>query len=735
MKKYFLHFLLVIVCSNAFGMADSIIIPIQRQRNHERVNEEQIKCDNADGKLDGFIKVSDNEEINLQVTDALIRKINLLQDFVETSKKIASNNEKVRQLNYIQEVLISFRTEWKSKKLNPVLAPLLIDNFEKILKANIDTVSMVDLIKEVPYEIGKINVEIFKSNIGYIESKNILFIKFGTLYPDKILANIRPFANESFADSMVVLAAINNPKQLYDYASSTNSLESKLIRRNKNPMVMTIVKLSTTPNALLYYPFLDDILKGKQSIDSIKKFISAGEKQIDSVGYFKLLVKTEIGYQQRLIAKDTPVGMFGTNGLREMLHKKAIQHFITPINELHEQNNLSLRMRALDQLSAQDLYYVMVMGENDIYTSSYKHSFEILLKKMGVLPRGDELMISVNMDFFRKFIKLAANFNQLDVFLKTMPAEKSTVLMKAFVANLDRSTNLEDAVDVADSYSSIKDKELLQTILKNVSNNEVRSSNDNNNRGKTIYSLLKTIFLSADSSNVDLTSEIGIPSIYSIDNKYLIDDSGRIVQQVFFYGDDDGRMNYNGFIQSFSSKEWKITTLKEWVEIKSLKSKVWIYANLPLNSDKNLDDTAQVHLSTYLIKKKIAPSVVIHRGHSYWLPGTIKRMGASAKIIVLGSCGGYKNLSEILTICPDAHIISTKEIGKGDINRPILNYLNDALVSGKALVWKDMWASLSKVFYADRNKEVRESWDDYIPPYKNLGAIFIKAYNKKMEIK
>jgi hypothetical protein len=129
----------------------------------------------------------------------------------------------------------------------------------------------------------------------------------------------------------------------------------------------------------------------------------------------------------------------------------------------------------------------------------------------------------------------------------------------------------------------------------------------------------------------------------------------------------------------------------------------------------------------------LSPSVVVHRGHSYWLPGTIKRMPGDAKIIVLGSCGGYKNLNEILDISPDAHIISTKEIGKGDINRPILNYINSTLKDGKTLVWKDMWASLTKIFYADPNKGMRESWDDYVPPYKNLGVIFIKAYNKKME--
>ena len=733
MKIYFLHFLFILICGTANGMSDSTVIPIQRQRNHEQIKAEQDKCDIADGKLDGIINVSTNEEINLQVTDALIRRINVLQNFVETDTKIASNNEKIRQLNYIQSIIYNFRMAWGTGKLNPILAPELIDNFEKIFRANLDTLSMAPFIKEVPYEIGIINAEIFRNNIGYRESKNILFLKYTTAHPDKILSTIRPYAGEDFADSLVALACKNNPKQLYDYASASSSIVGKLIHKNNDLMVRTIVRLTHTPNALLYFPFLDDILKGKQAIDSIKKLMPVGENKIDSVGYFQLLVKTEINYQQRLMLKDTPVAMFGANGLREMLQRKAIQNFITPINELHEQNNLSIRMRSIEPLSAQDLYYVIVMGENDIYTSSYKNSFIRLLQKMGTNPRGDELMVSVNMDYFRKFIKMAANFNQLDVFLKTMPQERSTVLMKAFVANLDKSNNLEDAVDVADSYSSIKDTSLLQNILKNVGSNEQRSAHDNNNRGKTIYSLLKTIFLSSDSTHSDLTSQIGIPSIYSIDNKYLTDDSDRIIQQVFFYGDEDGKNNFAGFINSFSPKEWKITTRAEWVEVKSLKRKVWIYANLPLNSDKNLDDTAQTHLTNYLIKKDLSPSIVIHRGHSYWLPGTINHMTGSAKIIILGSCGGYKNLSEILSICPDAHIISTKEIGKGDINRPILNYLNQALLSGKPLVWKDMWAVLTKYFYADNNKDVRESWDDYVPPYKNLGAIFIKAYNKKMQ--
>jgi hypothetical protein len=62
----------------------------------------------------------------------------------------------------------------------------------------------------------------------------------------------------------------------------------------------------------------------------------------------------------------------------------------------------------------------------------------------------------------------------------------------------------------------------------------------------------------------------------------------------------------------------------------------------------------------------------------------------------------------------------------------ITNKLNQTLLAVKPLVWKSMWDDLS-LYFAKQPKEVKEAWDDYIPPYKNLGAIFIKAYNKRAE--
>ena len=49
---------------------------------------------------------------------------------------------------------------------------------------------------------------------------------------------------------------------------------------------------------------------------------------------------------------------------------------------------------AIEPLSAEDLYYMMVLGENDIYTSSYKYSFDRMMQKMGPVPHGDSLLMT-----------------------------------------------------------------------------------------------------------------------------------------------------------------------------------------------------------------------------------------------------------------------------------------------------------------------------------------------------
>lgn len=712
------------------SMGDTTNIPLTRQVFHEKVIDEQIRADKADGKLDGLIRVSKNNEINLQVTDAIIRKVNVIRNDIESNELMPTNNDKIRYLRYLETLVRDFTNEWKSNKIDPSIAPQLVDNFSEIVAVNLKGENMAPIIAKVSYEIGRINNEIFEDNPGYNESRIIVFKKFCTENPDKILANLGPFVNEPFADSLVIVAFNNNPSQLYSYAQSTNSRQGRLIRKIEDQRIKTIVKLSTLNRALFYFPFLDDLISGKKTIAEISKFAGTSDRQYDSVGYYKLLVNTEIDYYKRLIRADTPIAMIGANGLIEMLQAKAVQHFIEPINNLHEIANPNIRFRAIEPLSAVDLYYMIVFGENDIYTSSYKYSFDRMLQKMGALPRGDSLLMAVNFDHFKKFIKMAAGYNKLDVFLKTMP-ENSEKLMQAFVANLEKTGTLEDAVDVADSYGSITDPVLQKSMLQYIVYNEERCKKENNEHGRKIYNLLKMIFLSADDKNgVDLSKEIGIPPVYTVSYNYLADDSGRIVEQVFFYGDSDGKQSYNSYLTSFPRNEWQITQKNQWTEIKSIKGKpIWIYANKPLDNETDKDADAQKDLIDYLGRIGVKPNIVIHRGHSYHLPYTIDQLPENAKIIMLGSCGGYKNLKQILKFAPEAHIISTKQTGAKDVNKPIIEALDNILKSGQNIDWRAMWSDLEATFNRS-SRELRETFEDYIPPQKNLGALFIKAYSR-----
>jgi hypothetical protein len=94
--------------------------------------------------------------------------------------------------------------------------------------------------------------------------------------------------------------------------------------------------------------------------------------------------------------------------------------------------------------------------------------------------------------------------------------------------------------------------------------------------------------------------------------------------------------------------------------------------------------------------------------------------------VFLGSCGGYHLIHSVLKNAPDAHIIASKQIGKEVINRPFIDLVNEKLRNGQNIDWIPFW----KEFRSKAGKV--EGFEDYIPPHKNLGAIFIKAYKSQM---
>jgi hypothetical protein len=139
--------------------------------------------------------------------------------------------------------------------------------------------------------------------------------------------------------------------------------------------------------------------------------------------------------------------------------------YINEINALHDVNNENIRFKKLEGLTPEELYYLAVLGEDEIYTSSFVVGvYPRIFKRMEV-PRSDSLLFKVHNDYYKKFIKMSAAYNTLDDFLGRMSTETAEKLMRSFVDGLETATTLEDAVDVADSYASIYNKDIRKLIL------------------------------------------------------------------------------------------------------------------------------------------------------------------------------------------------------------------------------------------------------------------------------
>ena len=704
---------------------------------HDKVNLEQQKLFAlGGGTADSLIHLSKDETVNLHITDALGRRVDELQQSIEFDSTLNTNGKK-RYLRGLADLLRGFDQACQKKEIPPSSAPALIAAFDSAMSLDKKGGSIQPVIEDNSYAIGMVLVECFlypSANIGTAPSRLLLTRRYCEMHPDLILNYLRSHPDLPFEDSLIIVAGHFNMRQLYDFAPGANDLGAH-IRKSKDTLVHTIAMLANSKSGQLYLPFLDNLVKGKVTMEDIDKVKG------DDLSYYRLLVNTRLDYAARVLPplRDTPLEM---NALTDMLEKKGKQVFVGEINALHTVENPALRFKILDPLTPAELYYLIVLSEDEIYTSSYLGVYDRIFQRMQA-PYGDSLIMQVHGDYFRKFIKMAAAYNKLDHFLGTMDKQNAGTIMKSFVIHLENAHE-EEAVDVADSYSSIFEKNptLARFILGEVKWNYDKNVAAGNKKGIVIYNLLQTLFESADTANkTDVAAKLGIPPIYTVDHSSLTDDSGRVVQQVFFYGDKDkdGQLSYADFMSLFRAKprtrpEWKITENPEWVSISSTKGKpVIIFANKPLLGEDDPDAKAQKDLSDYLYDHHLKPTIVIHRGHSYHVKYTIEQMPASARIVVLGSCGGYNNLSEVLKISEDAHIISSKQVGTKTVNEPILQAINNTLVAGKDIEWLPMWRELEAGFQRQKDPGAKEKFDDYIPPYKNLGAIFIKAYRKAMD--
>lgn len=721
MKKYYIAFSFLAFCIAVHAQPTNGNIPLARQYFHETIRATQKKILALDGKDDTLFTPTANEQLNLELTNALTNGVAKIEALIEEDSGI-DNNSKIKFLRGLNETLTAYLNGCRYDSLKYSELPNLLNAYRECMILENSGASIEQKIASYSYETGNILIYTiaFSNNSGIENCRDIVLLKYCDKYKQKALDILSLNPKLPFTDSLIGVIARRDPENLYTYAAATTALATK-IRNNPDTLVHVISQMAQLKSGRQLFPFLDNLYRGKLTFEKIDSALN------DSIQYYQLLVQTSVDYAYRLSKRDTPMAM---SSLYAKLQKKAIDPFINTINGLHEAPD-EVRFRSLKPFNARDLYYMAVTGEEVIYTSSYVRGVYPRIWQNMKNPKSDSLLMSVRFDRFRKWIKMASNYNTLDDFLKRMDNGNAQMLMKAFVNGLDKTVSLEDAVDVANSYASITNTDIQKLILTQVGINLQQAKNTQNTRATNIYGILNTLFLSMDTANhIDVSQTLGVPPVYYMPSKNLQDSNSKIIIQEFFYGDDDGRASFNSFIRVFSNSNWKITHTEEWVSITAAKgANVVIYANKPLDEKNNLDTKAQADLDAYLFNNDLNPTIVIHRGHSYWLPSTIDQLASSARVILLGSCGAYQSLDKILKICPSAQIIASKQTGSYSVNDPMIYAILETLRLGKDLNWPQLWAGLSK---SSGNSEL---FDDYVPPHKNLGALFLMAYKKMQEKK
>lgn len=701
-------------------LADTLLqpVPLGRVLFHDRINNEQRSADSADGRIDGKVVFKRDSSKSFSLTQALQHDIDRLQVLIENMpangrEDVADNQLRIQCLRALWEMLRQYNADPKPDADYTV--KLVANMHDMLIAANED--------KQMDYELAHPIMQTLDNGMVLLDNhpaeRAYIYSEMGRQYPMVMVKRLTEYAKDTFASDIIKVAARLDPALIFNYALSSNILLKGAVYRTEDPFVQAIVEVASNSAApLKAFPFLADLYLKRKTIG-----------QIDTIAD-----NPTLSYENlvRLRLENEPL----THSIyTKELEYRTLKYFVRQMNELHDTVD-AIRFACIDSLPASSLYFIMVNGQDEIYTSSFLGTFRRMLQRMAPM-RGDQLLDSLHYDHFRTFIRMCANYNTLSDFLATVDDTTKTALMSRFAGGLQngRTDDLEDAVDVADAFGSIRDTALFTFLQKKVKENYNISAGEGNKKGMAIYSLLSTLIESNRISGTDTgaaaaSALLKIPPINKVPFSSLINDSGTVYQRVFFYGDEDGKTAYDGFLEEYSrDRKWKVENTKYWMRIVPANGrKIVIYANLPLKSPD--DEVAIDSLNKFFADSNIHPSVVIHRGHSYHVKSTLATLDSLARIVVLGSCGGYQNLAIVLAKSPDAHIISSKQTGVGAINEPITRALNDQLLAGADIDWIPLWHNLDEYFA--KRKDLYDKFTDYVPPHKNMGVIFIKAYKQMM---
>lgn len=542
------------------------------------------------------------------------------------------------------------------------------------------------------------------------EIENFL-IKESKNNPEILMQNADKFRTCDCASEYLHIAAQNDPIAAKLYFDELHPLfqQMKSSKKPLDQLILTIAKESTNPSISL--SLLDDIYHKRLSIQEADA-LSEGKNDSLMKRLFALVLKEPV------LAKNSIDKL-----LTDICTKK-----IRVINAAYESHDSPQRFKSLQEYHAIELYHIIVYSQEEIFTSSFNGIYKMLLEKAVEEKLGMyQLLEAVNFNQFRTFIKMCSSYGKLEDFLSKMQNEEKAELIARFVQLNEESDLLKESVCIADAMGSVKDIETIKSFESNLLENyrlcitpELQLS----------YTLLIKLFANTSiderATFNEISDRIDMPSLIQVGNASLYGADGIHTQLHLFYNDEDGKVSYATFMKMWDKQLWRISDHEAFVVIKNLKNNaVQILANKPSHAENGV-----YLIHDYLAEEDAEIEVLVHRGHSFYVVNSLYNLTSDVNIVMLGSCGGYNQVLDVLNKAPNAHIISTKQIGSHTVNNPMLYQLANMVNTGEEIYWDKFWKKLSDKLAG--NSFAMQRFSEYIAPHQNLGAAFIQAYRQHL---
>lgn len=388
---------------------------------------------------------------------------------------------------------------------------------------------------------------------------------------------------------------------------------------------------------------------------------------------------------------------------------------------LHESPN-NIRFQVLNTLSGKELYYLLIGGSGELYTSSFLYIYNKFLTETGT-EGLDKFFDEIGYDQFPQFIANISGYGLVDDLVDHLKEEMFARLIGNYFDTF-YNTQLTDnqiilnAMTMSEVLYGIRNHQTVKLILESRLDILEKKQEPADLMLQRMYSGLKGIL----EGNFEYSND----STYEVLTIKRLQKQNTIVQAHFFYDDEDAITSFMNSAATYDPAIWEKEETDDYIVFNSRSGNhMRVYMNKPMT--RMGCDSAQDEMLHAIEQGGYEITSFIHRGHSYYLFQSLKKITASGQFVFLGSCGGYNEVLKIFQLNPDMNIITTRNIGSILINDPLLQKINLDIVNNKDIVWSEVWQYFNARF---QTKQTKDLFSSYIPPNKYIGIKFIrKVFN------